>query len=360
MQLTKRGAGVAQAMVGVMLLGAGVVGASAAAQASAPQYRLVKSLVIGGSGSWDYLSFDRNGRRLYISHDTHVVVFDPDQGKVVGEIGDVTGVHGIAVVEGVGRGFISSGKDNTIVIFDLKTLQVISKVQSTGKNPDCIIFDPASGRVFTFNGLSGTATAIEASTGKIAGTIELGGAKPEYAASDGRGNVWVNLEDKDETIELDPVHLRTKARFPLGSCHQPASLALDSENRRLFVGCRNQLLAVLNADTGATVATLPIGAGVDANIFDGPEGLVFTANRDGTISVIRETSPNSFAVVDTIKTQAGAGSLALDTKTGNLYTVTADLGPVPPVTAENPRPRAPVIDGTFRILTISKQRNGGF
>ena len=341
-------------MVGTLLLGSISGFFAAEAQNGAPQYQLANSVVLGGSGSWDYLNFDREARRLYISHDTHVIVFDPDQKKVAGEIGGLDGVHGIALAPDLQRGFISSGKDNTIVIFDLKTLNVLSRVSSTGQNPDCIIYDSASKRVFTFNGLSGTATALQAADGTIAGTMDLGGKKPEFAASDGKGSMWVNLEDKDETIRFDPVRLQVTARFPLGACHQPASLALDGEHRRLFVGCRNQILAVLDADSGRVITTLPIGAGVDANIFDAAHGLVFTANRDGTISVIREASPTSFSLAATIKTQPGAGSLAFDSKTGNLYTVTADFGPMPAATQENPRPRAPVIPGTFRLLTVSK------
>jgi hypothetical protein len=186
------------------------------------------------------------------------------------------------------------------------------------------------------------------------GTIDLGGQKPEFAAVDGKGHLWVNLEDKDVTLQLDTVQLKVTSRFPLGACHQPASLAIDTVHRRLFVGCRSKALAVLDADSGKVVATLPIGAGVDANVFDPRAGLVFTANRDGTLTVIRENSPDNFEVLDTVSTQAGAGSLALDTKTGNLYSVTAKLGPTPAATKETPRPRPEIVAGTFQVLTISK------
>lgn len=326
----------------------------ATAQQGTPSYHVIRTTTLGGTGSWDYLSFDTSARLLYISHDKQVLVFDPEKNKVVGYISGLDGTHGIALAKEFGKGFISSGADDTIVVFDLASRKVLSRIRSTGRNPDCIIFDPFTKRIFTFNGLSGTATAIQVSTGTIAGTVELGGSKPEFAVTDSAGHLWVNLEDKDETIELDPAALRVTARFALGPCHQPASLALDSQHRRLFVGCRNQTFAALNADSGQVISTIPIGAGVDANIFNRKDGLIFTANRDGTISVISEISPDSFALAQTVKTEPAAGSLAFDGNTGKLYTVTADLGPMPPPTKEHPRPRAPVVPGTFRVLTISK------
>jgi DNA-binding beta-propeller fold protein YncE len=324
------------------------------AQQSNSGYHVAKDTTVGGVGSWDYLAFDSHARRLYISHDTRVEVFNPDLGRVIGDIPDTDGVHGIALAKDLGRGFISSGKANTVIIFNLKTLKVISKVNSTGQDPDCIIYDPASKRIFTFNGLSGTATAINPLTGEVLGTIDLGGSKPEFAAADGKGHVWVNLEDKDTTVELDSVKLKVVSHLSLGECHQPSSLAMDIEHRRLFVGCRSKVLVVLDSDSGGVVATLPIGAGVDANVYDPRNDLVFTANRDGTLTVIHEDSPNSYAVVDTVSTQAGAGSLALDAKTGNLYTVTAELGPALAATKEQPRPRPLIVPGTFKVLTITK------
>lgn len=327
---------------------------TASSQESKSRYHLARTTVLGGDGGWDYLTFDSEARRLYISHETQVVVFDPDTDKVVGNIADNQGVHGTAIVTDLGRGFISDGKANVVRIFDLSTLKVVGEVKSTGSNPDCIIYDPASKRVFTFNGRSGTATAIDAASGQVVGTVDLGGGKPEFAVADGQGHVWVNVEDKDWVVRLNSNELKVETHFSLGDCHEPASMAMDRNNRRLFVGCRNRVLAVVDADSGKVLATVAIGAGVDANIFDPGSGLIFASSRDGKLTVIHEDSPEKFTVVDSISTQVGAGTSAFDPKTGNLYLVTADLGASPPATTASPHPRAVVVQGTFKVLTVTK------
>ena len=342
------------AMLAFVLIHAGSQYAAAAEQGKSG-YGLIKGVVIGGEGSWDYLTMDSEDRRLYISHESHVVVFDPDSEKVVGDIPDTDGVHGIALAKPFGKGFVSDGRANTITIFDLKTLKEIGKVKSTGENPDCIIYDPASQRVFTFNGRSGTATAIDAASGQVAGTIDLGGGKPEFAAADGKGNVWVNVEDKNTVIELDSQQLTVKARWPLGECQEPASMALDAEHRRLFVGCRNKKLAVLDADSGHIVATAAVGSGVDANGYDPINRLIFSSARDGTLSIFHEDSPDQISKVDVVATAPGAGTLGLDRKTGKIYLVTAKLGPAPPPSQAQPRPRPVIVPGTFKVLVVGKQ-----
>ena len=236
--------------------------AAVAIAAAGPGYHVVNTYKLGGEGGWDYLTTDASARRLYISRGMKVVVIDLDSGKSVGEIADTPGVHGIALASDLGRGFVSNGREGTVSIFDPSTLKTSSKVK-VGENPDAILYDPATRRVFTFNGKSQDSTAIDAAKGRVLGTIKLGG-KPEFAASDGKGEVFVNIEDTSELVKIDPNKLEVKARWPLAPCTEPSGLAMDRKNRRLFVGCDNKMMAVVNADNGKVVATLPIGDGVDA------------------------------------------------------------------------------------------------
>ena len=235
--------------------------AAAALAAAGPGYKVVNTLKVGGDGGWDYLIADAAARRLYISRATHVIVLDIDSGKTVGDIADTPGVHGIALAPELGRGFVSNGREGTVSIFDLKTLATISKVKA-GENPDAILYDPATQRVFTFNGRSQDSTAIDAAKGTVLGTIKLDG-KPEFAASDGKGEIFVNIEDKNELTAIDPNKLVVKSTWPLAPCESPSGLSMDRKNRRLFVGCE-KMMAVVNADTGKVLATPAIGDGVDA------------------------------------------------------------------------------------------------
>src|SRR6266581_4031912 len=240
--------------------------AAVALAAAGPGYHVIKTYKLGGEGGWDYLTADSDARRVYISRGTHVMVIDADSGKSVGDIADTPGVHGIALAPELGRGFISNGREGTVSIFDIKTLATSSKVK-VGDNPDAILYDPATKRVFTFNGRSQDSTAIDAATGTVLGTIKLGG-KPEFAASDGKGEIFVNIEDKSELLAIDPNKLEVKAKWPLAPCTEPSGLAIDRKHRRLFVGCDNKMMAVVNADNGKVITTLPIGEGVDATWFD--------------------------------------------------------------------------------------------
>src|SRR6202043_2347296 len=238
----------------------------AVAAPPADVYSIVKKIPISGQGTWDYLTVDEGARRLYVSHGTQVEVIDVDSGKIVGSIPKMPGVHGIAIAPDLGRGFVSNGQASTVTIFDLKTLKRIADVP-TGKKPDAIIFDPATSRVFAFNGESDSATAIDAGTGKVAGTVDLGGG-PEYAVADGKGYVFNNLEDEGLVLKIDSRKLSVEQRWPTAPCAKPASLAMDRENRRLFIGCRSKVMAVMNADTGQVITTLPIGDHVDATAYD--------------------------------------------------------------------------------------------
>jgi DNA-binding beta-propeller fold protein YncE len=313
---------------------------------------VLKKLPLGDEGAWDYLTYDPDEGRLFISRATHVTVVDAASGKVVGDIPDTPGVHGIALAPESGRGFISNGRAGTVTIFELKTLSTLGHFNA-GENPDAIVYDPASKRVFAMNGRSQNATAIDASTGKVAGTIALGG-KPEFAVADGRGRVYVNIEDKSEEVVLDSQKLTVVARWPLAPCEEPSGLAMDTEHRRLFAGCANKLMAVLDADSGKVITTLPIGSGVDANGFDPELQYAYASNGEGTLTIVHEDSPNKFSVVDNVPTQRGARTMALNPKTHQIYVVSADFGPRPAPTPENPRPRPTILPNTFVLLVVGK------
>jgi len=327
--------------------------AAMALAAAGPGYHVVTTYKVGGDGGWDYLTADSDARRVYISRGTHVMVLDADSGKGVGDIPDTPGVHGIALAADLGRGFTSNGREGTVSIFDLKTLAVSSKVK-VGDNPDAILYDPATKRVFTFNGRSQDSTAIDGASGKVLSTIKLDG-KPEFAASDAQGEIFVNIEDKSELVAIDPNKLEVKAKWPLAPCEEPSGLSIDRKSRRLFVGCGNTMMAVVDADSGKVLATPAIGDGVDATTFDPATGLAFAScGQDGVLTVVKEESPDKFSVAETVTTQKGARTLALDAKTHNVIVVTAQFGPRPEATADNPRPRPPMIPDSFVVLVVGK------
>jgi DNA-binding beta-propeller fold protein YncE len=313
---------------------------------------VVKTYKLGGEGGWDYLNLDSASRRLYISRATHVIVIDADSGKPVGDIPDTPGVHGIALAPELGRGFVSNGREGTVTIFDIDSLKLIAKVK-VGDNPDAILYDPATKRVFTFNGKSQDSTAIDAAKGTVLGTIKLEG-KPEFAASDGKGMIFVNIEDKSQLDAIDPAKLEVKSRWPLAPCEEPSGLAIDRKNRRLFAGCDNKMMAVVDADSGKVIATPAIGDGVDATAFDEGTGLAFASCGEGVLTVVREESPSKFNVVENVKTQQGARTLALDEKTHQVFVVTANFGPPPAPTADNPHPRRTILPDTFVVLVVGK------
>jgi DNA-binding beta-propeller fold protein YncE len=326
--------------------------AAVALAAAGPGYHVVTTYKVGGDGGWDYLTTDSDARRLYISRGTHVMVLDADSGKSVGDIADTPGVHGIALAPELGKGFTSNGREGTVSVFDIKTLATSSKVK-VGDNPDAILYDPATKRVFTFNGRSQDSTAIDAASGKVLGTIKLDG-KPEFAASDAKGGVWVNIEDKSELVAIDPNKLEVKAKWPLAPCTEPSGLSIDRKNRRLFVGCDNKMMAVVDPDSGKVLATPAIGDGVDATAFDAETGLAFASCGEGVLTVVREESPDKFSVAENVPTQQGARTLALDSKTHNVFVVTAKFGPPPAPTADNPHPRRAILPDSFVVLVAGK------
>ncbi len=321
----------------------------------AGSFKLVKTIPIPGEGGWDYLIADSVNRQLYVSHATEVDVINLDTGAAAGKIPNTNGVHGIALANDLGRGFVSDGRDNQVTIFDLKTLQVLGTVKA-GTNPDGILYDPFTKRVFAFNGRSKDATAIEAETGKVAGTIPLGG-KPEFPVTDGKGNVYANIEDKSEIVRLDPKSLAVKAHWSVSpQCDSPSGLAMDVNNRRLFAVCDNKVMAVVDADSGKVITTVPTGAGTDAAAFDPGTKLIFSPNgQDGTLTVIKEESPDKYSIVENVTTQRGARTMALDSQTHKVYLADADFGPAPAATPEHPRVRPPILPGTFKLLVVSPE-----
>jgi YVTN family beta-propeller protein len=295
-----------------------------AASAQTAGYHVIKKIPIPGEGSWDYLTVDEAARRLYVSHGTQVEVLDVDSGAIVGKIANTLGVHGIAIAPELGRGFVSNGQSSTVTIFDLKTLKTIAEVP-TGRKPDAIIYDPATSRVFAFNGGSNSATAIQAADGKVAGTVDLAGG-PEFAAADGSGYVYDNLEDESLVLKINSRSLKVEQRWPTAPCASPSSMAMDRPNRRLFIGCRSKVMAVMNADTGQVITTLRIGDHVDATAFDPDYRLIFNSNGEGTITVIHQDSPDKYSIVESVRTLPRAKTMALDPKTHQLFLSTAEAG----------------------------------
>jgi YVTN family beta-propeller protein len=316
-----------------------------------PGYKVLQKVTVGGEGGWDYLIVDAAARRLYVTRGTHVMVLDADTLKPVGEIPNTSGVHGVALAPELSRGFTSNGRASSITIFDSKTLAPIEEVKIAGQNPDAILYDPATKRVFAFNGRSADATVLDAATGKVAGTIPLGG-KPEFATTDLEGHVYVNIEDKSEVLALDPRAMTVAQRWPLAPCEEPSGMAIDRAHKRLFVGCGTKMMAMVDAATGTVLSTAAIGVGVDANGFDSGTGLAFSSNGEGTLTIAKEDPPGKLAVVANVATQRGARTMALDEKTHRVFLVTSEFGPPPSPTAEQPHPRASQVPGTFTILVV--------
>jgi YVTN family beta-propeller protein len=336
----------------VLLIAACILLVSSSLNAGPSGYHVSKTVKLGGDGGWDDLTVDAKAKRVYISRGTHVMVVDADTGALVGDIPNTNGVHGIAIAPEFDKGFISDGRDNKVTIFDLKTLNVLGTAP-TGKNPDIIIYDPTSKRVFSFNGASKDVTAIDAKTGTVAGTIALGG-KPEFAVADEKGHVFVNIEDTSEIVQFDSRKLAVESRWKIAPGEEPSGIAMDRKHRRLFSVCSNKLMVVVNADNGKVITTVPIGNGPDGAAFDPETGFVFSSNGDGTMTVVHEDTPDKFSVVENVPTPKRARTMTLDLKTHKVYTVTAEFGQAPAATAAQPRPRPPMVPGTFTLLIVSR------
>lgn len=329
--------------------------AAAAVAAPAAHMEVLQHWKLGGAGGWDYLTVDSPSHRLFISRGTRVDVVDLETGKIVGAIPDTQGVHGIALANGLNRGYTSNGRANSVTVFDLDTLKITREAPVPGKNPDAILFEPASKRVFTFNGASKDATVLDASTLAVIGTIPLPD-KPEFAVDDGRGRVFVNIEsDPGRLVAIDSKTLTVKNTWTLSGCNSPTGLALDAARNRLFSVCDGKVMAVTDAVSGKQIALVAIGEHPDAAAYDSKHAAVYSSNGDGTLSIVRQESADRYTVAANLPTQRGARTMALDPATGKIYLVTADFGPAPAATAEQPHPRpAPVAD-SFVVLVVGER-----
>lgn len=285
--------------------------------ATSSNYHLMKKVPLSGTGGWDYLTVDGAARRLYITHATQVIVVDADSLEVVGNIPGLAGVHGVAIASEFGRGFITNGGSNWVTIFDLKTLAKIAEVK-VGNKPDAVVYDPASKRIFAMNGDGDSTTAINAADGKVVGTVELGGG-PEFTIADGKGNVFVNLEEKNQLLRIDSATLTVKDRWPVAPCEAPSSMGFDAENNRLFLGCRSKVMAVVNAADGKVMASYPIGDHADATAFDPAAKVAFTSTGDGNIFAFHQDSPDSYSALPTIPTVKGSKTMTIDKRTQRLF-----------------------------------------
>ncbi|HEU4618914.1 MAG TPA: YncE family protein [Gammaproteobacteria bacterium] len=320
--------------------------------AAAQSYHVAHTFKLGGDGGWDYLALDGATNRLFIARNDRIMVVDPEQGKLLGEVGGLQRAHGIAFDRASGRGFATSGGDASVVIFDLKTLKTLGRTK-VDEDDDAILVDPATGHVFTFNGDAHTASVLDPSSGKVVGTVQLG-AKPESGAADGKGKLYVNLESSSEIAEVDASSMKVTRRWPLAPCEGPTGIAIDAAHHVLFSVCRNRIMAMSDTVSGKVVGSVAIGAGADGARYDAETGLAFASTGgDGAVTVVHEDGPTAFTVVQAVKTQAGARTMELDPKTHRLYTVGAELEP-PPAGYEGQRRRPTIVPGSFTLLVLER------
>ena len=326
-----------------------------AAGLAAARYHVAKRISIPGGTEWDYITADTDGRRLYVPHGSEIVVLDLDTGATVGRIAGPKDVHGVAIARDLGRGFISATDPGSVTVFDLKSLAVIEKVR-VGDDPNGIVYDPKTKRVFSADRGSKRMTAIDATTRKVVATSADLGGRTEHLAADGNGHVFLNMQDRGTLLKLDARNLNVMETWPLEDCGQPSSMDIDRVHTRVFIGCRSGLLAVVDGASGKIVATQPIGPGVDALEFDPAKSLIFVSRGGGggALSIFHQDAPDKYSLVDTIKTLPGARTMALDHKTGMVYLPVADVGAAPAATPGNPRPRARMVPGSFSVLVVGQ------
>lgn len=336
----------------LLVLSALFISASGAASAADSPYKVQQTWKLGGDGGWDYLAVDAPAHLLYITRFNRVMVVDTDTGQLAGEIPGLQGIHGVAFDETGKYGYISDGAAGAIRVFDRSTRQVTATVPA-GKNPDAIVYEPTKKYVLTMNGRSNDSTVLDTATNQVVATVPLPG-KPEFAVADGKGTVFVNIEDKNQIARIDIASLKVTAVWPIAPCDSPSGLAMDREHRRLFSVCDGKKMIVTDADSGKIVATPAIGDGPDAAAFDPNTGLAFSSNGEGNLTIVKENSPDNYSVLQTVTTKRGARTMALDPSTGKVYLVTADFGPRPAPTPDNPRPRPPVLPGSFVVMVVAK------
>lgn len=326
--------------------------ASVVAAHGAGPYGVIDTWKIGGTGGWDYLTADPTNHLLYVTHGTQLEVIDTATGKVVNSITGFKGLHGVALDSSGKFGYISDGGSNAVVVFDRSTFAKVTSI-AAGMNPDGILFEPATQTVWAFNGRSSDATVIDAATQKVVATIKLSG-KPEFPQADGNGTVFVNIETKNSIVRLDAKTLAQTAEWPLKGCESPSGMAMDTEHRRLYSVCDGKVMTAMDADSGKMLKLIPIGDGPDAAGYDAKNQLAFSSNGDGTLTVVN-TKNDAFDVVQTLATQKSGRTMSFDTATGRIYVVAAEMGPRPAATAENPRPRPPVVPGSFTVLVVGRK-----
>ncbi len=313
------------------------------------QFKVTDRVKLGGEGFWDYLTYDQNSQRLFITRGSQVMVVDTKTLKVTGDIPDLSAIHGVALAPELNRGFVSNGGDNTVTVFDLKTLKKLDSVK-VGERPDAILYDPFSKRVFTFNARSQDSTAVDGATGKVVGTIALGG-KPEFPATDGKGKLYVNIEDKSQIAEVDVSKLSVLNTWSIAPCEEPSALAFDVEHHRLFSGCHNKMMAVVNSDSGKVVTTVPIGEGVDAGRFNPKTQQVFMSCGEGVLTIIHEDSPDRYTVTQNLPTVRGARTMALDKENDIAYLVTAQREDKPVAPGQRPE----MVPGSFELIVVKPE-----
>jgi YVTN family beta-propeller protein len=338
-----------------VLLGLGGGGTAVAATPPAQDMAVLQRWKLGGVGGWDYLALDAAGQRLFLTRADHVDVVNTDSGKIVGTIPNTQGVHGIALAEDSNRGYTSNGRSDSVTMFDLASLKVVKEAPLPGHNPDAILYEPTGKHVFTFNGKSKDVTVLDATSLAVVATLPVPD-KPEFAADDGAGHIFVNIESEPgQMVVIDTRSLTIKATWTLPGCASPTGLTIDRVHRRLFSVCDDKVMAVTDADTGKQVAKVMVGEGPDAAAFDAKHGLVFSSNGDGTLSVVKQESPDRYTVVQSVATQRGARTMAVDAAHGKIYLVSADFGPPPPATPDHPHPRPTPLPDTFNVMVVSKR-----
>ena len=318
--------------------------------ARAQSYHVTATYKLGGDGGWDYLALDTVGHRLFIARQDRIMVVNEETGALLGEIPGLERAHGVAFAYAAGHGFATSGGDSAVRMFDLNTLAVLKKT-TAAVDDDGILFDPATGRIFTMNGDAGSASALDAATGDLIGNVDLGG-KPEFGVSAADGKLYINLEDKSEVVEVDARALKVLRHWSIAPCESPSGLAIDRAHHRLFSGCRNGMMGISDAVHGRLVTTVPIGRGVDADRFDPGTQLAFASNGDGTITVVHEDSPDKYTVVSNAATKQGARTMEIDLASHRVFTVTADFGPMPAAQPGQRRMRPPVVPGSFALFVL--------
>lgn len=314
-------------------------------------YKIAGKIQLEGNSFWDYITVDDATNHLYVSHGTMVQVVDLNTSKLLGTIPNTNGVHGIALADDLNKGFISDGRDAQVTVIDLSKLTTITTIKVTGKNPDAIVYDAVSQRVFTFNGRSNNSTVIDAKTNKVIGTIDLPG-RPEFAVADGRGKIFFNLEDKSKICRIDTKAMKVEVTWDLAPGEGPSGLAMDRKNRRLFSVCDNKMMVIMNADNGKIITTIPTGEHTDGAAFDSVKMIAYSSNGEGTLTAVKEESPDKFKLYENVPTQLGARTCTVNSKTHRIYLPTAEFGPRPAPTKEHPHQRPTLKPGSFVVLDI--------